>query len=82
MIYRAGKDSVPVISRVLENGGRDDLKWLLKRYPIREIRRIIEAEGSRLLSSRSRRLWSLVFKVTPRPLASWRQADPWRGELS
>ena len=78
----AGKDSVLVISRVLENGGREDLKWLLKRYPRREIRRFLEAETSRLLSARSRRLWSLVFKATPRPLASWRQADPWRGAHS
>jgi hypothetical protein len=74
----AGKDSVLIISRVLESGGREDVRWLLKRYPGRAIRRVIEAEGSRLLSPQSRRLWSLVFKATPRPLAAWRQADPWR----
>ena len=74
-----GKDSVLIISRVLESGGREDMRWLLKRYPGREIRRVIEEEGSRLLSPRSRRLWSLVFNATPRPLAAWRQADPWRG---
>jgi hypothetical protein len=74
----AGRDSVLIISRVLESGGREDLRWLLKRYPGREIRRVIEEEGSRLLSPQSRRLWSLVFKATPRPLAAWRQADPWR----
>ena len=78
----AGKDGVLIISRVLEGGGREDLRWLLKRYTDREIRKVIEEEGSRLLSPRSRRLWSLVFKVTPRPLASWRQADPWRGTAS
>ena len=74
----AGNDSVLIISRVLESGGREDVRWMLKRYPRREIRRVIENEGSRLLSSQSRRLWSLVFKATPRPLATWRQADPWR----
>ncbi|MEK7858063.1 MAG: helix-turn-helix domain-containing protein [Elusimicrobiota bacterium] len=78
----AGKDGVLIISRVLEGGGREDLRWLLKRYPRREIRRVVEEEGSRLLSARSRRLWSLVFKVTPRPLASWRRSDPWRGASS
>lgn len=78
----AGKDGMLVISRVLECGGREDLRWLLKRYAGREIRRVIEEEGSRLLSARSRRLWSLVFKATPRPLASWRRADPWRGTQS
>jgi hypothetical protein len=78
----AGRDGVLVISRVLEGGGREDLRWLLKRYTDREIRRVVEDEGSRLLSPRSRRLWSLVFRATPRPLASWRQADPWRGPES
>jgi hypothetical protein len=74
----AGRDSILIITRVLESGGREDVRWLLKRYPGREIRRVIEDEGSRLLSPQSRRLWSLVFKVTPRPLAAWREADPWR----
>lgn len=75
----AGTDGVLIISRVLEAGGREDLRWLLQRYTGQEIERVIAEEGSRLLSPRSRRLWSLVFKVTPQPLAAWRQADPWRG---
>jgi len=75
----AGKDAVLVISRVLESGGREDLRWLLGRYPNRTIRRVLEEEGGRLLSARSRRLWSLVFQATPRPLAPWRGKDPWRG---
>ena len=81
-VLNAGKDSALVISRVLEGGGRDDLKWLVKRYPGRDIRRVLEAEGARLLSARSRRLWSLVFRAAPRPLAAWRRADPWRGARS
>jgi len=75
----AGRDSMLIISRVLEGGGRDDVRWLLKRYTRREIRRVVEDEGSRLLSPQSKKLWSLVFKETPRPLADWRQADPWLG---
>ncbi len=75
----AGKDGVLIISRVLEGGGREDLRWLLKRYSRREIRRVIRVEGSRLLSARSLKLWSMVFTETPSPLAPWRKADPWRG---
>ena len=75
----AGKDGILIISRVLDGGGREDLRWLLKRYPRREIQRVIREEGSRLLSARSLKLWSLVFNVTPSPLTSWRRADPWRG---
>jgi hypothetical protein len=78
----AGKDNVLIISRVLEGGGREDVRWLLKRYSCQAIRRVIEEEGSRLLSPQSRRLWSLVFKATPRPLAAWRHADPWRAAPS
>ncbi len=78
----AGKDKALVITRVLESGGRKDLRWLLKRYPRREIQRTLAEEGNRLLSARSRRLWSLVFKTTPRALPSWRRADPWRGRHS
>ncbi len=78
----AGKDSVLIISRVLEGGGREDVRWLLKRYSRQAIRRVIEEEGSRLLSPQSRKLWSLVFKATPRPLAAWRHADPWRAAQS
>lgn len=74
----AGKDSMLIISRVLNGGGREDLRWLLKRYPRREIQRVIREEGSRLLSARSLKLWSMVFNETPSPLASWRMADPWR----
>ncbi len=73
-----GKDRMLIIARVLESGGREDLRWLLKRYPGREIQRVIMEEGSRLLSTRSRKLWSLVFEATPLPLAAWRRADPWR----
>ncbi|OIO09503.1 MAG: hypothetical protein AUJ52_06315 [Elusimicrobia bacterium CG1_02_63_36] len=67
----AGRDGVLIISRVLEDGGLEDLRWLLKRYPSREIRRVIEEEGSRLLSPRSRRLWSRVFKSTPQPVPTF-----------
>ena len=78
-VLNASKD---IISRVLEGGGREDVKWLLKRNSRQGIRRVIEEEGSRLLSPQSRRLWSLVFKATPRPLAAWRHADPWRAAQS
>src|SRR3989304_3572086 len=72
----AGKDSVLIISRVLEGGGREDVRWLLKRYSRQVIRRVIEEEGSRLLSPQSRRLGSLVFKATPRPLAAFGPPGP------
>lgn len=78
----AGKDSVLVIARVLESGSREDLRWLMNRYPAPQIRRTVETEASRLLSTRSRRLWSLVFKVVPRPLPAWRRTDPWSGARS
>lgn len=77
-VLNAGKDGVLIISRVLESGGREDLRWLLKRYPRRDIQRFVESEACRLLSERSKKLWSLVFRATPGALPAWRRADPWR----
>lgn len=74
----AGRDKVLIFSRILENGGRKDLCWMLGRYPREDIRRFLRNDGSRLLSERSLRLWSLFFKTKPIPIPAWRKADPWR----
>lgn len=74
----AGRDRVTVLSRLLESGSRGDVRWLLKRYRLEDIRRFLREDGARLLSPRSLRLWSLYFRVRPRPLPdSRRRANPW-----
>ncbi|MFA5138867.1 MAG: hypothetical protein WC728_06490 [Elusimicrobiota bacterium] len=74
----AGRDRTVVISRVLDRGRLEDIRWLLRRLSKGDVSKFIEQDGSRLLSRRSLRLWSLVFEVVPKALPKWRRADPWR----
>ena len=48
-----------VIERLLEEGDRQDLRWMSESFGEVEIRRVFKA--SRGLSARSSRFWSLVF---------------------
>lgn len=73
-----GRDKTLVISRVLESGGQDEIKWVFKRYRRGELSDFIEKDGVRLLDSRSLRLWSLVLGVKPKPAPAWRNAGIWR----
>lgn len=74
----AGRDRTLVISRILERGGLDDVRWLLRRLPRKAVARFIEEDGARLLSRRSLRLWSLFFEAVPKALPKWRTgANPW-----
>ena len=74
----AGRDKTLVISRILENGGLAEIKWAFKRYSRGELSGFIEEDGSRLLGSRSLRLWSLVLGAKPKPVPAWRNAGIWK----
>ncbi len=74
----AGRDRTLVISRVLENGGQADIKWVFKRYTRGELSGFIKEDGARLLGARSLRLWSLVLGARPEPLPGWRDDGIWR----
>lgn len=73
----AGRDRVLIVSRVLELGGLEQVRWVLRRYPRQEIARIVRDDGARLLSPRSLRLWSVVLGVRPAALPEWRDASAW-----
>jgi hypothetical protein len=74
----AGRDRTLIISRVLENGGTDEIKWLFSRYSHSELADFLEKDGARLLNSRSLRLWSLVLGVKPKPPLKWRETGLWK----
>ena len=63
----AGKDRITVISRLLEQGDLNDIRWLLERYGDNEIKKVITQEGVRLLSSKALRQWSLFFNISEKP---------------
>ena len=73
----AGRDRVLIVSRVLELGGLEQVRWALRRYPRQEIARIVRDDGARLLSPRSLKLWSLTFAVQPAALPQWRDPSAW-----
>lgn len=73
----AGRDKTLVISRVLENGGLDEIKWAFKRYSRGELSAFVVEDGARLLGSRSLRLWSLVLGAKPKPVPAWRNSGLW-----
>ena len=74
----AGKDKIILISRILENGNKEDLRWLMRRYLSVELTAFLQDDGARLLSPRALRLWSLYFQVKIHPMPSWRSPNPWQ----
>ncbi|MBI4349332.1 MAG: hypothetical protein HY553_21010 [Elusimicrobia bacterium] len=73
-----GRDRSLVVTRVLDRGTSAEIRWLLRRLSRGQIARCIREDGARLLSPRSLKLWSLCFRVTPKPLPAWRGApNPW-----
>ncbi|MBI2070354.1 MAG: hypothetical protein HYT79_07090 [Elusimicrobia bacterium] len=61
-----------MLSRILDQGTRQEMKWVLRRYPISAIRDFLKQDGSRVLSAKSLRLWSLCFDVKPSLPPKWR----------
>lgn len=55
------KQSDFVISRVLEHGYLNDIKWLLKYYNKEKIKKVLYA--SRNLSEKTANFWSIYFNI-------------------
>jgi hypothetical protein len=55
------KHAVYIIERVLDLGNKEELRWLLKRYSARKIRAVLARKRS-TLHTKSRALWSIVYK--------------------
>lgn len=53
------KNAVYVIERMLDFGTDDEMRWLVKYYPLSLIRKVVQT--SRVLQPKSRALWELVF---------------------
>jgi hypothetical protein len=68
----AERHSMEVIERLLENGDRRDLAWLVGNVSEDQLAAWMRERGARRLSDRSRAFWSLVLDLPlePRPDAA------------
>ena len=55
------KHSRYIIERVLELGEPEDVRWLFKRYPRSDIKRVMNLPRVQL-SAKSKALWSLILQ--------------------
>lgn len=53
------KNAVYVIERILDFGNDEEVRWMVKYYPVSLIRKVVRT--SRVLQPKSRSLWELVF---------------------
>lgn len=63
-----------VICRLLEEGERDDLRWLVESVGEAAIAASFERRAGRQLSRRSSRFWSLILGQTEPEVAAAREA--------
>lgn len=52
-----------ILERLLEDGDRDDLRWLTAQVSEQRLARWVSERGARQLSDRSRAFWSLVLSL-------------------
>lgn len=72
----ANREWNPLIRRILEDGDREDLGWLLTTLGEDELLTWFERWGSRRLSSRSRAFWALIWD-RPRYVDDEGRASVW-----
>ena len=63
-----------VICRLLEEGEREDLRWLASAVGEAEIASCFEGRAKRQISRRSSSFWSLLLKVAPPKIDPVREA--------
>ena len=54
------KNARYVIERILDFGTDDEVRWLVRYYPRRQIKPIVKT--SRALQQKSKSLWSLIYQ--------------------
>lgn len=67
-----------LIGHLLEEGDREELRWLVERYGAQRLTRWVTERGRRQLSSRSEAFWRLLLAVEP----DEREAEGGRGQTA
>lgn len=65
------RDKSIIIGRLLESGNMEELQWLFKTYPIKEIRKFVKDRGYRALSSSSFNFWCIVLDIKDYKKPEW-----------
>lgn len=66
---RARRHPALLCERILADGDRDDVRWLLAALPAPEVARWLQTVGVRRLPSRVVRYWATVLGVEASPAA-------------
>lgn len=64
-----------LLERLLEEGDREDLRWLCARVGEKAVRAFVREQGARRLSARSRAFWHLVL-AEPDPSTTAQTGPP------
>jgi hypothetical protein len=73
-----------VVERVMQLGGWDEMRWLLKSFSRDRLRAYLEHRGRRVLAPRELRFWTFVCGVPLEEQDGWaeqarRRERAWRG---
>jgi len=73
-----------VLERVMQVGGWDEMRWLLRTYGRRRLQEFLEDRGRRVLAPRELRFWAFVCGVPAEEQERWvtearRRERMWRG---
>ncbi len=74
------RDYTIILSRILDRGTREEVRWAFERYPREVITEFLERDGMRTISPRAFRFWSLYFGANPPVTTFWRlKGRQWGG---
>jgi len=75
------RDAEMILSRVLERGNEREIRWAIRRFPLRRRRLFLSRQGRRLLSARAFHFWSWLWgRVRPSKTPAWRESGlAWGG---
>lgn len=73
-----------VLGRVMQLGGWDEMRWLLRNFDRPRLRSFLEGRGRRALAPRELRFWALICGVPADIQDDWvqqarRSQQSWRG---
>jgi hypothetical protein len=57
------RDIELILERVLQNGNREEVRWLLRHYGNKRVKQWITMTGSRRLSRRRYHMWCVLLDV-------------------